>query len=280
MASTQTPPDASTLRPWQFFTLLGLFSATGAVFVVRGTSPQNVILTCLAIGAAALVGVAALRALKPLVSVDTYQPEMIGSRTKAALEREKNLVLRSIKELEFDHAMGKIATPDFEEMSARLRARAVRLLRQLDSTESGYREIIERELASRLGKSGMAPLDMQAAVESATSGPVAATTPAASGVCSSCDTVNDLDARFCKHCGAKLLLALLAVLVFAGHAWAKFQMPDPKQMSGIPRPVTDLPDGHISVRLIRGQLSNSIPDFPVQLFADGKPITVKTDEAG
>src|SRR5207253_3001298 len=33
-------------------------------------------------------------------------------------------------------------------------SRAVRLIKQLDSAESGYRELIERELASRLGKAG------------------------------------------------------------------------------------------------------------------------------
>ena len=49
---------------------------------------------------------------------------MLGGRTRAALEREKTLVLRSIKELEFDRAMGKVSEKDFAEMSARLRARA------------------------------------------------------------------------------------------------------------------------------------------------------------
>ena len=58
---------------------------------------------------------------------------MVGSRTRVALEREKNLLLRSIKELEFDHAMGKVAEADYEEMVGRLRSRAVRLLQQLDS---------------------------------------------------------------------------------------------------------------------------------------------------
>ena len=57
-------------------------------------------------------------------------------------------------------------------------------------------------------------------------------------------------------------------------------MPDPKQMSGIPRPVTDLPEGSISVRLIRGALSNNIADHPVQLTVGGKTLTVKTDENG
>lgn len=57
-------------------------------------------------------------------------------------------------------------------------------------------------------------------------------------------------------------------------------MPDMKQMSGIPRPVTDLPNGAISVRLIRGDLSNNIPNHPVELRTGGKVQTQKTDGSG
>jgi hypothetical protein len=57
-------------------------------------------------------------------------------------------------------------------------------------------------------------------------------------------------------------------------------MPDPKQMAGIPRPVTDLPDGSISVRLIRGQLSNNIAGHPVEAHIGDRSVTVKTDDAG
>jgi hypothetical protein len=257
--------------------------ATAAVFIVRGTSPENVIFVCLGIFAAALVGLAALSTLRPLVTGETRQPEMVGNRTRAALEREKNLLLRSIKELEFDHAMGKVATGDYEEMSGRLRARAVRLLQQLDTTSTGYRELIERELASRLGKLGAARL----AGES-DSGQTADRKAPEPGACTSCGTVNDEDARFCKSCGTKLLALLLAFFIpfafflfpFASPAFAQFQMPDPKEMSGIPRPVTDLPARHVSVRLIRGQLSNNIQGHPVEMHAGGKTLTVKTDENG
>ena len=38
---------------------------------------------------------------------------MVGERTRAALEREKMLTLRAIKELEFDRAMGKMSEEDF-----------------------------------------------------------------------------------------------------------------------------------------------------------------------
>src|SRR5215469_13140718 len=82
----------------------------------------------------------------------------------------------------------------------------------------------------------------------------------------------------------KVFLSVLSVLcggVFVAVASAQFQMPDPKQMAGIPRPVTDLPDGSISVRLIRGQLSNNIAGHPVEAHLEnGRVVSVKTDDAG
>ena len=78
---------------------------------------------------------------------------MVGQRTRASLEREKMLALRAIKELEFDRAMGKLSEADWNEMSGRLRARAARLIRQLDAG-ANYREQIERDLASGSNSSG------------------------------------------------------------------------------------------------------------------------------
>src|SRR6185436_13419327 len=74
-------------------------------------------------------------------------------------------------------------------------------------------------------------------------------------------------------------LCVLGVLG-GGSALLRAEMPDPKQMAGIPRPVTDLPNGTVSVRLIRGQLSNNIADFPVELHVGSQVRTVKTDENG
>jgi hypothetical protein len=54
---------------------------------------------------------------------------VVGERTRAALEQEKANTLRTIKELEFDRAMGKMSEEDFTEMSVRLRARAGRLIK-------------------------------------------------------------------------------------------------------------------------------------------------------
>src|SRR5512132_48964 len=143
--SSETSIKSDTLQPWQLFTLAGLIGATIVVFISRGETPAGVVLLSLTIFAAAAVALAAWRTLAPLVLPESaVLPQIFGGRTRAALEREKVLVLRSIKDLEFDRAMGKVSEKDFVEMSARLRARAAGLIRQLDSGAS-YRDVIERE---------------------------------------------------------------------------------------------------------------------------------------
>lgn len=57
-------------------------------------------------------------------------------------------------------------------------------------------------------------------------------------------------------------------------------MPDPKEMSGIPRPVDDLPDSTVSVRVIRGALTNNLVGEEVTLEGGGQSMTSKTDEGG
>lgn len=77
----------------------------------------------------------------------------------------------------------------------------------------------------------------------------------------------------------RLVMAVALVLVGAsGRAAA--QMPDMKQMSGIPRPVNDLPNGSVSIRVIRGDMSNNIANQPVEMHAGDKTQTVNTDAEG
>src|SRR5687768_461789 len=97
------------LQPWQFFLLGGMLAATATVIVATGQSPANIIILSLTVVSVSFVGLGAYRMLSPLVTEQPDAPVMIAGRTRIALEREKTLVLRSIKELEFDFAMGKIA---------------------------------------------------------------------------------------------------------------------------------------------------------------------------
>ncbi|HKB10595.1 MAG TPA: hypothetical protein VKD69_08070, partial [Vicinamibacterales bacterium] len=215
-----TPTDSADadagLQPWQFFILAALGCATAVTFVARGEGPTVIILLSVLMGTAALVGYATLRTVRPLVSQEEDRTVTIGERTRAALEREKLLTLRSIKELEFDRAMGRLSDADFHDMAGRLRARAAGLITQLDAGV-GYRDQIEKDLAKRLGpdsdvnarpkpsryEDGKASRDEDA--EEATAAVADRSAKAsAERLCSACQTANDPDARFCKRCGQSL----------------------------------------------------------------------------
>ena len=58
------------------------------------------------------------------------------------------------------------------------------------------------------------------------------------------------------------------------------QMPDPKQISGVPLPMADMQAGTVTVRVIRGQLTNPLAGQTVELTGSGSPRTAQTDDAG
>jgi hypothetical protein len=189
-AESTAPVSAQAFKPWQFFLLAGMLAATATVVVATGQSAASIVLLSLTVVSASFVGLAVYRSLAPLVLPELVEtPTMLGGRTRAALERDKALVLRSIKELEFDYAMKKVAQADFDEMAGRLRGRAIRIMRQLDAAE-GYRGVIDKELDARLAATGVAAPVVEPA--------------RASAVRCTCGTSNDADARFCKNCGTKL----------------------------------------------------------------------------
>ena len=206
-SETSTNKDRG-LEPWQFFVLAALGCATAVTFMARGQGPTAVILLGVLMGTAALVGYATLRALRPLVSPEEDRTVMVGQRTRVALEREKLLTLRSIKELEFDRAMGRLSDEDWNEMSGRLRARAARLMRQLDAG-AGLREQIEKDLAKRMeGNARLKPSrseDSHPRSGNINDRSAKAFAERDERVCASCDTANEADARFCKSCGQPLV---------------------------------------------------------------------------
>jgi hypothetical protein len=74
---------------------------------------------------------------------------------------------------------------------------------------------------------------------------------------------------------------LLGLMTLAASAQAQPMMMDPSRMSGIPRNDPQVPPGTITVRLIRGELSNRMVGIDVQLAdAAGKVTTQRTDAEG
>jgi hypothetical protein len=135
------------------------------------------------------------RMIDPLASAEPPGTGAQASQGRGFLreiEREKQLVLKAIKEIEFDYQMRKIGEREYREMIERYRNRAMRLISELEAG-GDFRGLIEKELKLRLD---LPVTDAPApAVERAVP---------ARPVCPSCNTSNEPDAKFCKSCAAKL----------------------------------------------------------------------------
>ena len=183
---------ASALKPWQFFLTASFIGAAVVIWLAPPASPVALLFASLAVFAAGACAVALHGVLTALAGKSPAEM-VITATVRESLEREKLLTLRALKDLDFDKAMGKVSDADAAPMEARLRERAMAIMRQLDSRD-GVRERVERDVAarqapdSRLQTPGLEP-------GARSLEPVQ---------CASCATANDPDANFCKSCGARL----------------------------------------------------------------------------
>jgi hypothetical protein len=244
------------MQPWHLFLIMTLLATAVTALTTRDTRPANVVFMCLTVAAAGFAAWAVYRTVWPLAQPESVEsPDVLGGQTRAALEREQALLLRAITELEFDRAMGKVSESDWQEMTSRLRARAIRVAGQLAGGSTAYRDLIDRELKARKasgrgsGRGGPSP----------------------SGV----------------GTAAKMLFvvalaggALVAAPARAQMGGAPGGMPDAKSMSGIPRLDPSLPAGTVSVRLVRGSITNLVTGSPVEFIVDGKSRSATTDVTG
>jgi hypothetical protein len=190
--------------------------AYGVVFEHMRMSPP---LVMLGLGGMtlALAGMALWRMIDPLMRSET-PAAMLAPRAPQRLrelEREKQVVLKAIKEIELDYQMRKIAEADYRDMIGRYRARAMRLISELEAGDN-YRQLIERELKDRLhalveagaeAPKAAAP-STGAAEKTAAAAPATAKATKTTGpACAACGTTNDSDAHFCKTCGVRLVSA-------------------------------------------------------------------------
>ena len=96
-------------------------------------------------------------------------------------------------------------------------------------------------------------------------------------------TVRDEDRgmkRFTTLVALALFTGALACPLQAQPPAAGAQMPDARQMSGIPLPVSDLAVGTVTVRVVRGAMTNPVVDQSVELSGGSSPMTARTNESG
>jgi predicted membrane metal-binding protein len=171
-------------------------------------------LVMLALGGMTLAFTAAAlwRMIDPLARADSGDAAAAAAGPSRGvvreLEREKQLVLKAIKEIELDYQMRKIGEREYREMVERYRQRAMRLISELDAG-GDFRNLIEKELKLRLELPVADPPPAAPAAPTAPAAPaiVPAIERAPSDArprCPACQTSNEPDAKFCKSCAAKL----------------------------------------------------------------------------
>ena len=107
----------------------------------------------------------------------------------SALQAERDKILTMIREIEMDHAMGKIRPEDFQMQRAALVARGSSVLREMDAQAvAPAAEPAEGELDAAI----------EAAIAARRSKPPAGT----AGFCTRCGQGLQAGDRFCARCGA------------------------------------------------------------------------------
>ena len=77
--------------------------------------------------------------------------ESPAMRTRHELLDEKEAVLKSIKDLEFEHDVGKLSEDDYHQLAAETRASAKQILKRLDDDVREHRAKAEKLLENELG---------------------------------------------------------------------------------------------------------------------------------
>jgi hypothetical protein len=115
-------------------------------------------LVCLVLAAGALVLVLTLMwsSVQSLTGTSSIGfEEALGMGAPSRVEEEKRAVLRALKDLEYERGVGKITDEDYQELSARYRAEAKRLMQSLDESLGAARQEVERAIEARLARAGV-----------------------------------------------------------------------------------------------------------------------------
>jgi hypothetical protein len=113
-----------------------------------------------------------------------------------ALAEQKRRVLRALKDLEGERAIGKIDEADYEAIAMQYREEAKTLMREMDRNVAPALAEAERIAREYLVAQGLGPA--QAAPPAAVAGPRSRV------ACPGCATSNEPDAAFCKKCGTAM----------------------------------------------------------------------------
>lgn len=209
---------------------LPLLTVTAALVVsVTLGAPMAI----LVLAAGILLGVIALfwASLRILSGDAALSPELEALDATAhavdALASRKKMLVRALKDLDNERALGKLEDEDYEQLSQTYRGELKDVLTRIDASLAPHRPRAEDAARAYLLKAGLAdgadskpaaapesepelPSDTESEPDLAKKSEsepvvkVAAKSAPARVACAKCSTSNEPDATFCKKCGASL----------------------------------------------------------------------------
>lgn len=171
----------------------------GAVAAGAASSVGSALLVLAAGALLATVGFvwASLRTLSGDAPLAAPFEGLAGWRPESGdLAEQKIRVLRALKDLENEHALGRIDDADFGTLISGYREEAKRLMRAIDEQAAPA-----RAEAERVARDYLAQRKIAGGASRVTPAPEP-TAPAGRVVCAACGASNEADAAFCKHCAA------------------------------------------------------------------------------
>lgn len=120
------------------------------------------------------------------------EAEAPRGRTDVLAERKRR-VLRALKDLENERAIGKIDEPDYADVAARYREEAKAVMREMEAEVAPAleeAEMLARDFLAKRTKSGLSNAPAATAEDRV--------------ACRACGAANERDATFCKGCGGRL----------------------------------------------------------------------------
>jgi ribosomal protein L40E len=110
------------------------------------------------------------------------------------LTSRKKMLLRALKDLENERAIGKLETEDYEPIAAQYRAELKAVLTKIDESLAPTRALAEAAAQKYLAKAKLETKDEPSEPE----------VDDERVTCPKCEAKNEADAKFCKECATKL----------------------------------------------------------------------------
>jgi RNA polymerase subunit RPABC4/transcription elongation factor Spt4 len=170
-----------------------------------------------------LLGLALFLLVAFVVAAPLFERRQLHEKELSAadtLTAERETLLTALRDLDFDHATGKISAEDYAPQRAQLVAQGVEVLKQLDALGLSERapaadgdDAIERAIAARrkpaTGRTADESIEAQIAARRKPASDQRPAPAAGKVTCSNCGTLANSGDRFCPKCGQTLALTCL-----------------------------------------------------------------------